>query len=223
MRRILLTALVAAFVAGLTVFAVQSAKIIPLIAAAETYETAAPAPEVAAPHAHESEAWEPAEGFERQAYTALADILVAFGFALILAGLFALRGGAVDARQGLLWGIAGFAAFTLAPALGLPPELPGSQAAALGLRQLWWLGTAIATAGALAMLVFGNRSGLRIAALVLLLAPHAIGAPHAHDAGGTAPPELAAQFIAASLMTSAVFWAVLGTATGWLWGRFAAR
>ena len=27
-------------------------------------------------------------------------------------------------RQGLFWGFAGFAVFTLAPGLGLPPELP---------------------------------------------------------------------------------------------------
>jgi cobalt transporter subunit CbtA len=223
MRRILLTALVAAFIAGLAAFAAQLLQAIPLIAVAETFEIADPVPQRAAAHAHTTEAWEPAEGFERQAFTAVADILVAFGFALILVGLFALRGHAVDARQGLLWGLAGFAAFTLAPAFGLPPELPGSQAAELGLRQLWWLGTAITTAGALAMMVFGRSHGIRVAAVALLLAPHIIGAPHVHEHGGTAPPELAAQFIVASLMASAVFWIVLGTAAGWLYGRLSAR
>jgi len=220
MRHILLTALVAAFIAGLTAFAVQSAKVVPLIAAAEVYEEAGAAKTTeAAPAAHVHEAWEPAEGFERYAYTALADLLVAFGFALILAGLFALRGRDVDARQGLLWGLAGFAVFALAPSFGLPPELPGSQAAELGLRQLWWIGTAIATAGGLGLLVFAGGTPRRLLGLALVILPHLVGAPHAHEVGGAAPPELAAQFVSASLMTSAIFWLVLGTSAGWLYGR----
>lgn len=221
MRRILTTALVAAFISGLAVFAVQSIGVIPLILAAESYEEAAPAPSEPASHAHDSDAWEPSEGFERHAYTALADVLAAFGFALILTGLFALRGRPVDGRQGLLWGIAGFAVFALAPALGLPPELPGSQSAALGLRQLWWLGTVLGTGAGLAFLIF--RDGLlpRLAGLLLLTLPHLIGAPHPHETGGTAPPELAAWFIAASLATSALFWLVLGGSAGWLYARLA--
>jgi cobalt transporter subunit CbtA len=223
MRHILTAALAAAFLAGLTAFAIQSVKVVPLIAAAEVYENAAPAgaEPPAAAHSHDATAWEPAEGFERHAYTALADILVAFGFALILTGLFALRGRAVDARQGLLWGLAGFAVFALAPAFGLPPELPGSQTADLSLRQVWWLGTAIATAGGLALLVFASTVPRRALGLALLLAPHILGAPHAHEFGGTAPPELAAQFVAVSLMASAIFWVVLGSSAGWLYGRLA--
>jgi len=221
MRHILVTALVAAVIAGLAAFAAQSLNAIPLIAVAETFENAASAPEGVATHAHE--AWEPAEGFERQAFTAVADILVAFGFALILVGLFALRGRAVDGRQGLLWGLAGFAAFALAPAIGLPPELPGSHAAELGLRQLWWLGTAMATAIALSMMVFGKSRGIRAIAIALLFVPHIIGAPQAHEHGGAAPAELAVPFIVASLMASAVFWVALGTAAGWFYGRLSRR
>lgn len=221
MRPILLTALVAAVIAGLAAFAVQSVRVVPLILAAEAYEEAAPVPASPAGHTHEAEAWEPAEGFERQAYTALADVLVAFGFALILVGLFALRGRPVDARQGLLWGLAGFAVFSLAPALGLPPELPGSQAAELGLRQLWWLGTIVATGGGLALVVFQKTVVWRIAGLALIALPHLIGAPHPHEHGGTAPAELAAQFVAASLITSAIFWIVLGSSVGWLYARLA--
>lgn len=221
MRPIMLAALLAAFIAGLTVFAVQSVRVVPLIIAAEAYEEAAPPPTESAGHSHEAEAWEPEEGFERQAYTALADVLVAFGFALVLTGLFALRGRPVDARQGLLWGAAGFAVFALAPALGLPPELPGTQAAALGLRQFWWLGTVLATAGGLALVVFQRTPMWRIAGVALLALPHLIGAPHPHEHGGSAPAELAAQFIVASLVTSAIFWAVLGSSAGWLYGRLA--
>lgn len=144
---------------------------------------------------------------------------VGVGFALILTGLFALRGRPVDARQGLLWGLGGFAVFALAPSLGLPPKLPGTQAAALGLRQFWWLATALATAGGLVFLVFLKALTWRIAGIALIVLSHLIGAPHPHEAGGSAPAELAAQFVAASLIASAIFWAVLGGSAGWLYGR----
>src|SRR5205807_3047641 len=101
--------------------------------------------------------WEPARGLERTGYTVLADVLAGIGFAFLLAGgvaLAQLRGYPVDARRGLIWGAAGFAVFALAPAIGLPPELPGMQAAALVARQEWWLMTAAATALGLGLLVF---------------------------------------------------------------------
>ncbi|MEI2612914.1 MAG: CbtA family protein [Candidatus Promineifilaceae bacterium] len=44
-------------------------------------------------------------------------------------------------------------AFQLAPAFGLPPELPGMAAADLGARQVWWCGTALATGVG----IFGHR------------------------------------------------------------------
>jgi adenosylcobinamide kinase/adenosylcobinamide-phosphate guanylyltransferase len=50
----------------------------------------------------------------------------------------------------MFWGLAGFAVFTLAPGLGLPPELPAMPAADLLARQVWWIGTAAATAIGLA-------------------------------------------------------------------------
>jgi predicted cobalt transporter CbtA len=58
--------------------------------------------------------------------------------------------------------------------------------------------------------------------LVLIAAPHAIGAPGGHTHAGAVPAELAAQFAAASLATAAAFWAVLGGLTGFFFRRFAA-
>ena len=52
-------------------------------------------------------------------------------FALLLTAIYALlRPGQLhpDARTGAGWGLAGYAAFSPAPALGLPPELPGMAA-----------------------------------------------------------------------------------------------
>jgi len=49
---------------------------------------------------------------------------------------------------------AGFVAFSLAPAAGLPLGLPGMAAAALEARQIWWVCTVAATAAGLALLAF---------------------------------------------------------------------
>ena len=55
-------------------------------------------------HGHESE-WEPEEGFQRNAFTVGANILTAIGFALLLTGVYAIRGRHVTWREGLLWGL----------------------------------------------------------------------------------------------------------------------
>lgn len=213
LRRVLSTALIAGFMAGVLVSLVQSLTVTPLILEAETYEDTAAADEDAA--------WVPGDGTKRLAYTVLADILVGVGFALLLAAGFALRGGSVDLRAGVLWGLGGFAAFALAPALGLPPEPPGMATADLAARQAWWLGTVAASAGGLALVVFAGGTGLRALGVAAIVAPHLIGAPHP---GGLAvdplPAALAARFVAASLVTSAVFWVVLGGLSGWLYRRF---
>jgi len=117
-RRICLTALVAGVVAGLFAAALQRIKLVPLIERAEVYEAA----EIHAGRAGTTmpRAWQPEAGFERAAYTVLADLVTGIGFALLLTGAIALaglRGHGVDAGRGLLWGAAGFAVFTLAPAL----------------------------------------------------------------------------------------------------------
>ena len=98
--------------------------------------------------------WEPEEGLQRNAFTVAANILTAIGFALLLTGVYAIRGRQVMWREGLLWGLAGFVVFTAAPGLGLPPELPGMAVAELTARQTWWIATAAATAGGLCLLAF---------------------------------------------------------------------
>ncbi|HXQ52514.1 MAG TPA: CbtA family protein [Stellaceae bacterium] len=218
MARILATALMAGCIAGLFFFAVQSAKLTPLILAAEVYEDAAAHGHGAAGHDHDAAAWQPAPGLERIAYTALADVIIGCGFALVLVSAFAFRGVAVDAGQGLLWGIAGYVVFALAPALGLPPELPGSLSAELLARQTWWVGTAAATASGLALIAFARRPAWKAVGAAIMVFPHVIGAPHPHEIGGAVPPELAAEFTAASLATTALFWCALGLLSGGLYG-----
>ncbi len=226
MQRILLTALLAGFIAGLSVFAVQSFKLSPLILEAEVYEEADAAKHAAAEatmasahhHEHEEEEWEPANGFERNAWRLVADLGIGVGFALILVGAFTLRGEPMTMQRGVLWGIAGFAVFSLAPGFGLPPELPATMAAELTVRQIWWVSTALATAFGLYALTFGHSNAFKALGLVVMIAPHIIGAPKPH-LGGVVPTELNAEFAAASLATMAIFWIVLGAASGWFYGR----
>ena len=92
-----------------------------------------------------AEEWSPADGLERTFYTAVANILMAFATSIMLLGAMVLRGGTIDARQGILWGIGGFAAASFLPAIGLPPELPGTEAADIIARQAWWLATMAAS------------------------------------------------------------------------------
>lgn len=249
-QRIFAAALGAGVGVGLLVAVLQHVALVPLILEAEKYESGAatvhkhtqvsPRPTdiggnlaravdrlpglIGHAQAHDDPAQAAAAEEEnspwRAVFTFIATTLTAIGFALLLAGAFAASGRAMDAREGLLWGLAGFAAFALAPAFGLPPELPGSVAAELTARQAWWIGTMAATLTALGLLAFVRRAWAIPVAIVLLTAPHLIGAPHPHEGAGLVPPELAATFAARSLGVNAVLWALLGLATGALYARF---
>jgi cobalt transporter subunit CbtA len=225
LRKILVSALVAGTVAGLAVSAFQMAEVVPLILEAETYEGAGAGHEHGAPlqgttgaEMPESGAWVPADGLERALLTLLANVLTGIGFALLLGACLTLYRGPLDWRRGVLWGMAGFVAFALAPALGLPPELPGSAAADLVARQAWWLATAAVTAGGLALILLVRTWPATAAGAILIILPHAVGAPHA-DGRGAVPPELAAQFAVASLAAAGLFWAILGGLSGHLFRR----
>jgi len=169
-------------------------------------------------------AWEPRDGFERNAYTAAANVLTAVGFALLLAGFFAVRSGAtgvsVSWHEGLLWGLAGFAVFTLAPGLGLPPELPGVPSEPLLSRQIWWLAAVLATAGGLALIAFRRTVPAAISGVILLTLPHLIGAPDLANVETNVPSSLSHQFVTAVTVTSLVFWTLLGGLTSAMFARF---
>jgi cobalt transporter subunit CbtA len=150
-------------------------------------------------------------------YVAYAMMLVA-GF-----GLARAYGKTITEHQGLLWGIAGFAAFQLAPAMGLAPELPGTLAADLAARQIWWWGTTLATATGLGLLAYGRGLAAVAIGAVLLAAPHVIGAPELDGFSGVAPPEVAAAFSARVLGVALAVWALMGWVAGYLWSRTDAR
>lgn len=224
--RIVLPAVIAGLIAGAFLTGLQHIEVIPLIHQAETYESSGASGHTHdshAGHAHEIESWAPDDGLERAALTLLANIVATIGFGLLLSVAFvvlAAKGRAVAWRAGLLWGLAGFAIFNFAPALGLPPELPGSEAAAIEGRQGWWILTVLLTALGLGLIAFARPLYLRALGGVALIIPHLIGAPVPDHHGGLAPEEMAERFVYASLATSAAFWLALGPLTAYLHQRF---
>ncbi|RUM98749.1 cobalt transporter [Pseudaminobacter arsenicus] len=234
-RNVVFVAALAGLLSGILMTAMQSYATVPLILKAETFENAGGhdhgAPAEAAPaeavapdahshdaatpaHEHDEEGWAPADGFERFAYTALANIVTGIGFALILVAVSELAGGIANWRQGIFWGFAGFAVFTLAPGLGLPPELPAMPAADLATRQLWWIGTVAATAAGLGLIAFRGSLLFSLIGLGLIVVPHLIGAPQPDSHESPIPVDLHHQFVVAVTVTSLIFWVVLGAAAG---------
>ncbi|MET7243842.1 CbtA family protein [Methylobacterium sp. EM32] len=233
-KRLLAAALVAGFLAACVASVLQFALTSPLILAAEKYETAesvAPAkhafanPLIVLAHAghdHGAEPqWQPAPGLPRLAFTALATLVSGVGYALLLGAVLVATGRAVTPSEALKFGIGGFLAASLAPAVGLPPELPGAAAAALESRQLWWVATALATATGLYLVAIRRGPAAIAVGLALIVAPHIWGAPHGPEEISAMPPVYAAQFAARSLAVAFAFWAVLGLAFGWAWNAVA--
>lgn len=228
LTRIVQSALLAGALAGLLVFAGHMWKTTPLIIHAEVYETAKPA---APAHSHDhatpaaeahdhGEGWAPEDGLQRSAFTLLSDVITGVGFAFLLIGAMVLSGREAGWKGGMVWGLCGYAAFYLSPAFGLSPELPGMLAADLIERQAWWLGTAAATAVALALLFFAESPLWKFAGALLVVAPHIVGAPHPPIEPGGVPAELAAQFAVATLIVTGLFWLALGAFSGYFLKRF---
>jgi cobalt transporter subunit CbtA len=235
--RVLKAALVAGFLAACVAATLQAFLTSPLILQAETYEKAA-TPEVHASaavgfgslihlaHDHhgpadaaEARVWEPGEGLPRIAFMALATLVSGVGYASILAALLLAAGREISPQTALRWAIGGFLAVNLAPAIGLPPELPGMGGAHLTERQIWWVCTALGTGVGLYLTAnVRHHAAIGIGLLAIVL-PHVIGAPHAADASSDVPAVLAAQFAARSLAVAFAFWATLGLSLGWFWTR----
>ena len=226
----MIAAAISGVVAGIAFTGLQAFKVMPLIWQAEIFEPTSGntdsghshgAPAVNT-HSHGNEGddtWAPADGIERIAFTLLANVLIGIGFALLLCAAFALYG-QVDWRKGLLWGLLGYTIFQLAPAFGLPPELPGMRSAPVNDRQIWWVAAVAATAGGLALIFLAKQGIWKAVGIALIALPHMIGAPHPHfDGPGALPAELAASFVSASLITNLLFWLLLGGVSAFAFNR----
>ncbi len=229
LKKLVASALYAGLAAGLIVAALQLLLTVPVILEAEKYETgvlthfAGAGHNIVAGEHGDQVAAENAESSTKRSFlTILATVAAQCGFALVLVAGFAFvtsRGHAISPRTGLIWGIAGFFAFHLLPAAGLSPELPGSAAADLGARQIWWAATVAASIGGLALIGYGRNWAIWGAGIALLALPHVLGAPQPWAFAGVVPPELAADFAGKALAVAAVGWAVLGFFTAYFWQR----
>ena len=222
-KNLLTSAVFAGVAAGLIAALLQFVFVIPALLEGELFETGARV-HFGANGSPESERGSPGLGTEwaRHAMTVGFNVVtyVGFGFLLLAAMAFAeLRGlTAITPKQGIIWGLAGFIAIQLAPAIGLPPELPGTPAAEIGPRQMWWLGTLVASALGLWVVAFG-RGIIALSGVILLIGPHIIGAPHLDAFWGVAPPELSAEFVTLSLGAAAAGWSALGFLCAWFWTK----
>lgn len=213
--KIVTSALFAGFGAGLLAALLQYAFVQPILLHAELYETGALTHPAGAME-HMARSFD----FARDGMTVFFTVLIYTAYALMLLAAMAFaneRGHALTPKIGLVWGIAGFIAVQLAPAAGLAPELPGMLAADLELRQIWWFGTVIATAVGLWLVGFGQNWTMWGIAIILLAAPHIIGAPMLDTMTGPAPPELASEFAARALAVGLAAWATLGLLAAYFW------
>ncbi|HBZ44776.1 MAG TPA: hypothetical protein DEO85_12110 [Maritimibacter sp.] len=208
------SAVLAGVLTCLIASALQFAFVIPLVLEGELYETGARIhfPVDGSP---QSDAGAPALGTDwgRHMMTVGFNFVsfTAYGMILVAAMAFAaLKGVELTPRKGLLWGMAGFIVVQLAPALGLPPELPGTIGAEILPRQIWWAGTILASAVGLGLIAFGQGALLAVVGALLMLLPHAIGAPHLDTYFGVSAPELSAEFATRSLGVAAAGWVLLG-------------
>lgn len=218
LKNLVYSALFAGLAAGIIVAALTISMLVPLLLEAELYESGmlihfgdvtVPTPDIEAEH-----------DWVRNGLTALyaATIYIGFAFVMIAAMAFAQEKGVqITTRSGILWGLAGYASFQLAPAMGIAPELPSMIAAEITQRQIWLIGTIVATMAGIAAVVFGKNWTHWGIGLVILAIPHIIGAPHPEVFGGIVPPELAAEFVGRSLAVGAVGWIALGVLSAHFW------
>jgi cobalt transporter subunit CbtA len=217
-RELLAAALWTGLLAGLLLTAIQQIQVIPTLLQAEVYEEQAAA--IAKPdNSHEQHEWQPENGWERTAFTTAANISLGVGFALLIGAVMCTRGRPGNWRIGLLWGLAGYLTFFVAPSLGLPPEVPGTTAAKLTDRQSWWLITVLDTGFGLSLLAFAKTRTNQFFGAVLLVSPHLIGAPQPEVHGSAAPAELAQSFLTATAIANAVFWLAIGGLMGLLYKK----
>ena len=218
-RTLILSAFAIALVTGIFYSAYQAYFITPIILNSEVYEV------VEATNVHhieEVEAWAPKDGVERHSWNFMSNFLICFAYALILLCAMSVRS-SVNALQGLFWGIAAYLIIFVAPALGLPPEIPGMEAAQLEGRQAWWIITVFITTISLWLLAFYGIAQ-KIVAVVLIITPHLLGAPQPETHGFVSTDPIAVanltalwhDFILQTSIANALLWVIIGVLAGFL-------
>lgn len=214
--RLVTSAVFAGAASGLIVALLQFAFVQPVLLHAELYETG----QLVHFGGSINTATPELPGFDlmRNGLSVLFTMMIYCGYALILVAVMSMADQSlVTPKAGVIWGLAGFVAAQLAPAISLPPEVPGVAAADVQLRQIWWFATVAMAAGAMWLLAFRfNMYGIAGAAALLLL-PHIIGAPQPTQFEGPVPTELGALFAARSLGVGLTAWVILGAFCAYFW------
>ena len=242
-RSLILGACVVGVITGLLLTAVQSVGVTPTLLAAEQFENSeASAADTHAEHGHahpEGESagghhhaggWAPEDGVERWLYTALSNVLAAIGFSavmlVLMTQLYVRDRLQLTPAQGLFLGVCGYVVVFVAPAIGLPPEIPGSSSPALMSRQLWWTFAVLAVAVGLGVLLLA-RHWKKLLGLPLLILPYAFVPVHVGPLFENSNPSVVAalmalhtDFIWISAFTNLVFWLSLGLLCALILHRF---
>jgi len=234
--RVILAALLAGIAAGFIMGAIQHLRLTPYLIEAERIAA------VGATHAHDHEhatpqsgtaenghaedghghdhshdhgdGWAPADGWQRTFATTITAAMTGAGFAAVLAAVSLLSGIPITRQNGMTWGLCGFLAVTLAPAVGLPPVLPGMAGDDLVARQIWWTGTIAATAAGIFLIATRAEAWAIALAILIIGLPHMIGAPAPFNTESAVPPGLAAEFAANAIAANAIFWLLIGQFLG---------
>tara|TARA_R110002074_G_scaffold10912_1_gene40809 strand:+ start:2609 stop:3295 length:687 start_codon:yes stop_codon:yes gene_type:complete len=223
-QKFLITSLFAGAAAGLIAGILQLIFVQPVLLHAELYESG----QLVHFGAEAVSAHPDLPGFDvvRDVMSVVFTMLTYTGYTLILVALMSIaeeRGAQIDGRTGILWGIAGFVTVHFAPGLTLAPEVPGAAAADVGARQVWWWSTVVAAGIAMWLLAFGRNWTMWGVAVILLAAPHLIGAPEPDIFTGPVPTELGALFAARAFGVGLVAWVLVGSFAGYFWQREGAR
>lgn len=158
---------------------------------------------------------QPHNNLEHATYKAISNIGQGIVFALLLGSTMNLKSRPANCYIGLLWGLAGYLTFFVAPSMALPSGLPDTEAVSFADRQNRWLIAVFDTGFGLSLLAFAKTRTNKFFGAVLLVTPRLLSSPNAEIAGSTVPAELAQSFIAAAI-ANAVFWLAIGG----LMGRF---
>jgi len=226
-RRTIISALFVGSLAGFILSIAQTFLVNPIIFQAETFEVQQSEDHDHKSHDHGEDAWAPEDGAERAGFTLLSNFSIGIGFAAVLLSTMSqlqLMGVAkTNYLKGALWGGAGFLTFFVAPAIGLPPEIPGVEAAPVEHRQVWWLFAVSCAALGLMIMSFAPLKWKAVG-VVLLALPYLVNVPHvpgpmfAHPDAETVArlSALHQQFIVTSSISNLLFWLVLGIAAAWV-------
>jgi cobalt transporter subunit CbtA len=223
LKQIVTSAVFAGVGAGVLAALLQLSLVVPLVMEAELFESGArthfpvdgsPQSDRGAPSVWD----EPGRHLYTIGFSAVT--FTAYAFLMIAGFLIARRADyEMTTRRGVIWGLCGALAVVIAPAIGMPPEVPGAIGVEVVPRQIWYMVCVICTLVGLILLGFGAYAPLLVAGIALIALPHLIGAPKLDTYWGVVPAELASAFVARVMGVAVISWAMLGLFAAYFWTR----